>query len=1398
MPVIHNLVTIDEQAEFRNDVQLSDFEKEETNLALLRSYLFTATAPQGQESSTGLLRAVTESFLNPRLDNRITAIANYGHGKSHLALVLANYFGKSFQSPELKIIFNKIDQALDNPAQRNRFREFRENRNEFLVIRLRGDKPQSLREQFVLSLEQALKEHTATRNVELPFWYQKAEQLLKGLNGDMLPKANQFLEAYSMDVPLLIQDIQNRKDAAYDICIKLFTELHGVAPNFLGEVSMRELINWASGHYCGDGKPLGGIFVLFDEFSLYIQRYGQRSAAGELQDLLNGIEDQKGKAVFVAFAQHDPIQVARNSIKTSQNLETLEKELNRIPRKVLMYSLMESVINAYLDQPETAWENFRSDHDVRGPLARASNITMDLFAKRYEQVLRWDTEKYDDIVTKGCFPLHPLTTALLCDLRMQGVGSAGNPRTVLGFVFEQVYQKRDEQAVENGKINWVLPTFLVDYFSDYLPGTSYLLYETAHRNLAPDAPIEHENLLKALLLQDLAKLPVRRDTQMSYLAEAAGLKSSEADGHLRKLSGDRVIRFDQATKLYSFWPVAANPHRMEEIVEERMRKQKITWDLLSKFNNTHLQPIPVDIPWGNSDDWEADEKILTLEFFTPQRLRELIPAYQITVTGDLDDGKRGCVIWLLGETEEEVNIFRQTATKVLDEAFPGDNPPAILLVPPTRPCPDVITAFFKHEIVENFNQDDRKEVGVEIFDHEVTRIKQSLYTELAHLRGDLINYRSLPRPIARYVFPNPYRAGLQIMGDISIQRALEELYKVTYRYSPPEFFKEFQVIGRGQNKLRNATRSVANVLMRNSMPGNREAIFAEPIAKRLCETFLLPKWQLVTSDFRIREPGQPRLAQAWDFLETTFPAGIKERRVKNSLITLINAPYGFDYNTVTLLFCAWIGFHSHDLQISLQNRVVGLDKLSDLLTNSNNSKQFVHQISSEYRLAITRRDHGQIEREIQEIIDRANRGSFTKVDAQDSITKLEEFCREQPSEAPLCGSAQQIAVNLRVALDQAEQYDKQARDIQSSIASERNLQIILGLHQKISGLERPSLVVQTAPPESQLHEKWLERISQLVEQECTHLEAVQRITDVGLNHQKLQDIKNQLKKTNLANLLKRVETAIKVIADKQKEFELQEREVPIQAEIRAMDSKSNLQNLYGYRDRLQQIKDISEATNTLLKERARLIQQEIISLEDFASNLKGAIQRIDTLDAVNEWQRTFNRSYDRFIGTQFQSDLDKAERQVQRLQEFFQTLNAISKRNPTSPEEAHSLVKEMDAAKSSLKDPLSQSQLSVFDKARQRIENLVQREILNAKQWYRDVETQYKQGVSLQAVRESLQTPPAFLLNEERDQLVILRQEVQQKLEQDIVSLIEAKFLEIKDPAKRQLCLERLQKILRE
>ena len=68
-------------------------------------------------------------------------------------------------------------------------------------------------------------------------------------------------------------------------------------------------------------------------------------------------------------------------------------------------------------------------------------------------------------MTKGCFPLHPITTALLCSMQFQqSVTSAGAPRNILGFILERLDSMQDQQAIIGKRINWILPIFLVDYF----------------------------------------------------------------------------------------------------------------------------------------------------------------------------------------------------------------------------------------------------------------------------------------------------------------------------------------------------------------------------------------------------------------------------------------------------------------------------------------------------------------------------------------------------------------------------------------------------------------------------------------------------------------------------------------------------------------------------------------------------------------------------------------------------------------------------------------------------------------------------------------------------------------------------------------------------------------------
>lgn len=187
MQSIRSLVVIDDKARFRRDVQLSAFDSQKDNLELLSSYLFTVAAPgtnavgsASQVSAVDLLDKLLEAYRIAREHNRFVVIANYGHGKSHLALALANYFSKAYDSPEFAIVKEKLEHSVNNAAKASTYVEFKQQRGEFLVIRLRGDTPSSLREQFIPSLERALAEHPATAHFKPHIWHDYSVNIIEG------------------------------------------------------------------------------------------------------------------------------------------------------------------------------------------------------------------------------------------------------------------------------------------------------------------------------------------------------------------------------------------------------------------------------------------------------------------------------------------------------------------------------------------------------------------------------------------------------------------------------------------------------------------------------------------------------------------------------------------------------------------------------------------------------------------------------------------------------------------------------------------------------------------------------------------------------------------------------------------------------------------------------------------------------------------------------------------------------------------------------------------------------------------------------------------------------------------------------------------------------------------
>jgi len=249
---IEDIVSIDDDAQFRNDVQLSAYDDPVTNLTLLKSYLFSGTPPKSSAvvnndvSPVQLLNHIIDEYMvsRPQLrHNRMVVIANYGHGKSHLALALANYFGRKPESEEVQRLLAKVRNASGETGISQRIQQFKQNRGTFLVIRLRGDHPISLREQFLRALDSAIDEHPETQGKRPNFWYTEAERILSNFTPTEREQADAYLSRdHTMDTELLLRKLRERKEV-YDLTIDTIAHVKGIIPNLNGQISLKQVMD---------------------------------------------------------------------------------------------------------------------------------------------------------------------------------------------------------------------------------------------------------------------------------------------------------------------------------------------------------------------------------------------------------------------------------------------------------------------------------------------------------------------------------------------------------------------------------------------------------------------------------------------------------------------------------------------------------------------------------------------------------------------------------------------------------------------------------------------------------------------------------------------------------------------------------------------------------------------------------------------------------------------------------------------------------------------------------------------------------------------------------------------------------------------------------------------------
>lgn len=766
-PTVGEVVRRSEKAAFTNDVQLGWYPEDPRNAELSRGYIFTAQAMGNSHPSLTIFENVRDGFRSSFNLNHHVVIATYGHGKSHLALAMANFFGRAQESAEVGHLLEGIEHVSRGKA--GAFRDFKTAHAPALVLRLSGTLAASLTQQVVSGLEKALHEHEATRDASLGFWFEAALRVLDTLTPEQTLKANAFLSSRQSDLPALRACIVERDASQHELCIRAIEAALGVRPDFSGAVELQTLIENTADQWCGSENPFSGLLILFDEFSAFIKKYANSHAAASdspLQSLLDGVKNRLGKVVFVAFAQYEPELTAGLALQhlgaDNDESNSLHKELNRLEKKqqYQLYSAMEYVLDAYLQQDEIEWNKLSENDRVMDHLGDAPDIVLRLFPELYSANQGWGDEKVAEVLTKGCFPLHPLTTAILCSTNLREVT---DPRGVLGFVLSQMDAKSQQPVVRDGVPNWIYAESLVDWFGEALTedADEWRQYTNALRTSradVDDAPPSHALVLRAMMLHATAKLKVGRggDDFEKNIAALSGLTKSAVKNALQQLvSGGYIRASSDGSGVYTFWPLGEDGSKVEraltsEVKDISLNSSRLRDELIAVMKDWALSDIEVPHPTGQQADWAAKVCFVPRALWNAETLRNAVQKYRVSTNKGLLEAPRGFVFYPVATTEDDVQWLRTQSKEILDTALQsfGDNPPPVVVALPEQPQSNFLNLLLRDRVLESWKIDRNKisQVGEQAFAEARKHTEEAIAKGLTQLRES-----------DEFLLPQPYR-----------------------------------------------------------------------------------------------------------------------------------------------------------------------------------------------------------------------------------------------------------------------------------------------------------------------------------------------------------------------------------------------------------------------------------------------------------------------------------------------------------------------------------------------------------------------------------------------------------------------------------------------------------------
>lgn len=470
-------------------------------------------------------------------------IGPYGKGKSHLLLVLMAMLS-GVASEELENLITRIE-TIDVGATKTIGRTYKKKKLLPVIINPNSG---TLAQAFVRSLSQALR-HEELLDVVPDSYFSEALHIIGQWKQFYKPTYDQFQKELGDQKKSLLRGLKSYDYTALNKFREIYPKLtSGSTFNPVVDDEVLSVYRSVNRLIC-EKYGYDGIYIIFDEFSKYIEGHSEEGFSSDmkiLQDICELCNSSKEEQLHLTCVAHKAIRSYGDSLsKEIKNaFQGVEGRLTEMPFVVSSQNNYELIADAI--QKKAAFSNWKTENSNYAMLLEDSYQIRELTSL-------FEENDFEEIVMKGAFPLTPLAALLLLALSEK---IAQNERTVFTFLTGKDLYSLATYVEKCRNTEFVGADLIYDYFSQLLSEEKDMFVHNewlkAEYALKKTEDGNERKILKAMAVIRMVNHTDSMAVNDKFLRLATGLDKETCKNTIESLRSSQMIEFKPGQKAYDF------------------------------------------------------------------------------------------------------------------------------------------------------------------------------------------------------------------------------------------------------------------------------------------------------------------------------------------------------------------------------------------------------------------------------------------------------------------------------------------------------------------------------------------------------------------------------------------------------------------------------------------------------------------------------------------------------------------------------------------------------------------------------------------------------------------------------------------------------------------------------